>query len=262
MRDQSSSINFQKTYELSEDYEKIKQRAASVLGEYLKPPYQGLFEFNKTEGSVTFSTERLIPTASTNRPRVMLLFSNPHPNSVHQGMFLSSSTKVRESSFWPVMEDAGWLPIPKQMRTPKQLADICLSANYEGPFELLFYCYYAFPTRYPEHISKIFGNRYFSQRIEPEAIHEFRQTIQEISVQAVVTFNKSIFNLVSKDPIEHYIDGLKEGNLVRSQLKDIDRYVPIFLTFPTGWRFDKNYRKLRKDSLEKIRIVIYRDLDP
>jgi hypothetical protein len=261
MRDQSSTSIFKKTYTLDDDYESIKERATRVLGQYLTPTYQGLIVFDNEARSVTFSTERLIPTVSTNRPRVMLLFSNPHPNSVRQGMFLSRTRKGRENSFWPVMEDAGWLPIPKEMRTPEQLADICLRANYEGPFELLFYCYYAFPTKYPEEIRKIFGNIYFSQFIEAEAIHEFRETIQDTSVQAVVTFNKGIFNLVSKSPIERFIDGLKEGRLVQSQLKDIDRHIPIFLTFPTGWHYHKDWKQLRKDSLERIRIAIHRELD-
>ena len=248
------SINFQRAYLLSEEYESIKERANQILDKYLG--YPDLIKFNDSDRSVTFSTERLIPTASTNRPRVMLLFSNPHPHSVHQGMFLSKSTKGQENLFWPVMEDAGWITIPEKNRTPKQLADICLEVNYQGPFDLIFYCYYAFPTNYPEDISKIFGKEYFSQFIEPEAIDEFRKTIQETSVEAVVTFNKGIFNLVSKDQIEHYVERLVEGELIQSQIKGIDRYVPIFLTFPTGWLYHKQYMQFRKASLDTIRTAI------
>lgn len=138
------SINFQNTYLLSEAYESIKERAIQILDRYLG--YPDLITFIDLDRSVTFSTERLIPTASTKRPRVMLLFSNPHPHSVQQGMFLSPNTKGRENLFWPVMRDAGWLSLPEGIRKPKQLADICLQANYRGPFELIFYCYYAFPT--------------------------------------------------------------------------------------------------------------------
>lgn len=256
------SINFQKTYLLSEAYESIKERAIQVLDKYLG--YPDLITFNDLDRSVTFSTERLIPAASTNRPHVMLLFSNPHPHSVHQGMFLSPDTKGREHIFWSVMGDgeeeedagAGWLPIAKGNRNPKQLADICLNANYLGPFELIFYCYYSFPTKFPEDISRIFGKEYFRQDIEPEAIDEFRKTIQETSVEAVVTFNKGIFNLVSKDQIERYVERLMEGELIQSQIKGIDRYVPIFLTFPTGWRYHGQYKQFRKVSLDTIRTAI------
>jgi hypothetical protein len=248
------SIDFQRTYLLSEAYESIKARAIQVLDKYLG--YPDLITFNDLDRSVTFSTERLIPNASTNRPRVMLLFSNPHPYSVHQGMFLSPNTKGRENLFWPTMEDAGWLPIPKGNRNPKQLADICHKANYQGPFELIFYCYYAFPTDYPEDINRIFGKEYFRQVIETEAIDEFRKTIQETYVEAVVTFNKGIFNLVSKDKIERYVERIIEGELIQSQVKGIDRYVPIFLTFPTGFIFNVNFKQFRKASLDIIRTAI------
>ena len=249
-----SIINFQRTYLLSNKYESIKERAIQVLDRYLG--YPALITFNDIDRSVTFSTERLIPITSTNRPRVMLLFSNPHPHSVLQGMFLSPSTKGRENLFWSAMSDAGWLFITEKYRDPKDLADICLKAKYQGPFELIFYCYYAFPTAFPEDISRIFGKEYFNQVIEPEAIDEFRKTIQETYVEAVVTFNKGVFNLVSKDRIERYVERLVEGELIQSQIKGIDRYAPIFLTFPTGWRYRRQYKQFRKASLDTIRTAI------
>ena len=249
-----SSINFKRTYPLHESFDSIKEHAIQVLDKYRG--YPDLLTFNDLESSVTFSSERLIPTASTNRPRVMLLFSNPHPLSVHQGMFLSPNSKGRENLFWPVMEDAGWLPIPKENRNPKQLVDICLKVEYPGPFELIFYCYYAFPTDYPDHIKKIFGREYFSKIIEKEAVDELRNTIEETSVEAVVTFNKGIFNLVSTDLIVRYVKSLIKGTLIQSQIKGIDRYIPIFLTFPTGWRFRKQYMQFRKASLDTIRTAI------
>ena len=75
-------------------------------------------------------------------------------------------------------------------------------------------------------------------------------------MDVVVTFNKGIFNLVSKDQIERYIERLVEGELIQSQIKGIDRYVPIFLTFPTGWRYRKQYREFRKASLDTIKTAI------
>ena len=183
-----SGINFQRSYQLGDDYQSITERAVQILHKYLG--YPGLITFNDRDRSVTFSTERLIPAASSNRPSVMLLFSNPHPHSVNQGMFLSPNTIGRENLFWPVMGDAGWIMVPDKKPDPKQLADICLEVIYQGPFELIFYCYNAFPTDYPEDIHRIFGEEYFRQVIEPEAMDEFRKTIQETSAEAVVTFNK------------------------------------------------------------------------
>jgi hypothetical protein len=75
-------------------------------------------------------------------------------------------------------------------------------------------------------------------------------------VEAVVTFNKEIFNLVSRDPLERYAELLKEGELIRSQIRGIGRCVPIFLTFPTGWRYHSQWQQLRKASLDAIRTTI------
>jgi hypothetical protein len=249
-----ANINFQRTYLLGEAYESVKNHSILFLDKYLL--YPDLLTFNDSESNVTFTTERLIPTTSTNRPRVMLLFSNPHPLSIHQGMFLSRNSIGQENLFWPTMEAAGWLPIPKEYRNPKQLADICLKAEYPGPFEFIFYGYYAFPTDYPEHIRKIFGKEYFRLIIEPEAIDEFKKIIQDTCVEAVVTFNKGIFNLVSKDQVGRYIERLKEGELIQSLIKGIDGNIPILLTFPTGWHYHSQYMQFRKTSLDTIRTVI------
>ncbi len=61
-RAQLSIINFQRTYLLSEAYERIKERAIQVLAKY--PGYPDLITFKDLDRSVTFPTERLIPTLS------------------------------------------------------------------------------------------------------------------------------------------------------------------------------------------------------
>ena len=247
-------INFQITYSLYEEYECIKINAQSRLRKYLE--YPSIFTFDDVTNSITFTTERLLPDVFKGRSRVMLLFSNPHPHSVRQKMFLSPSTKGQENLFWRTMNAAGWLSIPKEKRTPEQLADICLKCNYDGRFDLIFYCYYAFPTNYPGEIRNIFENDYFNQIIEPKAIEEFQQTLLDQEVEAVVTFNKDIYNHVSTDKTDRYIKDLESGKLVCSLIKNINRDIPVFLTFPTGWRYHTDFMKLRTTSLELIKAAI------
>ena len=239
---------------MGEGYEGVKNRAYKILEKYSR--YPNLFTFNDKDKSVTFVTERLIPATFTNKPRVLLLFSNPHPHSIFQGMFLSPNTRGRENPFWRTMRDAGWLIIDKEDQSPKQLAEICLNLNYQRPFDLIFYCYYAFPTDYPEDIRRIFGKEFFEQSIEPEAMDEFKKIIQETNVDAVITFNKGIFNLVSKDQITKYIERLIDGELIRSKISGFDGNIPIFLTFPTGWRYHRKSGDFRKSSLKNIRAAI------
>jgi hypothetical protein len=249
-----SSLNFERTYQLNEEHENIKQRAAQILGKYFKDPR--LISFNDQSKTATFTSEWLIPTNTKYRPRVMLLFSNPHPHSVQQGMFLSPNTGGQENLFWPVMYEAGWLPIPEEERTPDNLREICLNVDYDGPFEFIFYCYYAFPTNYPEDIQKIFGKEYFDRKIEPESMIEFRKTVQDNNVKAVVTFNKGVFNLVANDRLDRYIARLQGGELIRSRVAGIEPNIPIFLTYPTGWRYSKDYMQLRTSSLDAIKAAI------
>jgi hypothetical protein len=240
---------------LDEEYASVKNRAYQILEKY--SGYPNLLTFNDKDRSVTFFTEKLIPKTFTNRPRALLLFSNPHPHSIYQGMFLSPNIRGRENPFWATMNDAGWLlPIDEGYHSPKQLAEICLNVNYQGPFDLIFYCYYAFPTDFPKDISRIFGKEFFKKTIEPEAIDEFRKVVQETNVDVVITFNKGIFNLVSNNQIKKYIERLIEGELIQNEISGFDGNVPIFLTFPTGWHFHKQSSFFRKTSLEKIKTAI------
>ena len=250
------SVNFTRTYHLHIDYPAFKQQAQKYLQKYLD--YPGLFVFNDAERRVTFKSERLIPVRSTQRPRVMLLFSNPHPHSVHQGMLLSPNTRGRENLFWSIMRKAGWLNFTEEIRHPQQIANRCFNVDYQGPFDFIFYPYYAFPTDYPDHIEKIFGKAYFKQVIAPEALDEFRATLHETSVQAVVTFNVGIFNLVTQEQVTGSRDKLIAGELVQSTVSAVPGDIPIFYTFPTGWRFHKDYVRLRISSLEQIKQSIIR----
>lgn len=151
------------------------------------------------------------------------------------------------------MRDAGWLYGIEENMDPEQLANSCLEVMYQGPFELIFYCFYEFPTNYPEDIRKIFGKDFFYQSIDNESFREFLKTIQELTIKAVVSFNKGIYNRVSYNQIARYIEDLKVGELVRSQVKGLEKTIPVYLTFPTGWRYHKEYHKFRTESLVRIR---------
>jgi len=48
---------------------------------------------------------------------------------------------------------------------------------------------------------------------------------------------------------------------IESQVKLVEEEIPTFLTFPTGWRYQKNIGCLRKTSLELIRLVINQSIE-
>jgi len=77
--------------------------------------------------------------------------------------------------------------------------------------------------------------------IEPEARQVFSRTIQNEQPAAVVTFNNSIFNLVATDPVDNDLR-LKAREVIRSQIKAVEKELPIYLTYPTGWRYELDFR--------------------
>jgi hypothetical protein len=154
-----SSIHFQSTYQLSNLYDAIKFRASEILGDFLSDSY--IYQFNDSDKSLTFTSEQLIPEKRYGRKRILLLFSNPHPHSLQWGMFLPPSITGRQNLFWKGMQDAGWFKLPEINPSAERMAEIFLNLDYESPFEVLFYCYYSFPTRYPDDIVKLFGKEYF-----------------------------------------------------------------------------------------------------
>lgn len=245
-----ADINFKRSYELGENFESARKSAYRLLAEYLDD--LDLLKFDSGSRTVTFTTERLIPERRTGRPRLMLLFSNPHPCSIQQGMFLSPDKNDRKSVFWPVMEEAGFFTLPEGGKDAQFLCETFVSADYEGPFDYIFYCYYPFPTNSPEDLAKIFGKRFFSEMIEPDSQAEFKEVLEEEKAGTVVAFNKTVYNLAARDRIDRYLERLIGGELIKSRVKWLEREVPIYLTFPTGWRHHRDYRSLRKQSLERI----------
>jgi hypothetical protein len=74
----------------------------------------------------------------------------------------------------------------------------------------------------------------------------------------VVIFNKGVLNLVANDRVDRYIHGLQGGELIRSIIAGLEPAIPIFLTYPTGWRYRKDYMQLRTSSLDAIKVDICR----
>ncbi len=229
-----------------------------MLGKHLDSP--GLYQFDGRANTLTFKTERLVPVTYSGRPRVMLLFSNPHPRSVHLGMFLSGSSKEGKSLFWQTMRDSGSLRFTKDSSTPQQRAELCFNVDYEGPFDYVFYPYYVFPTRYPEHLPQVFGKDFFDNIIEIEAKDEFEKQVRDLQIGAIISFNREIFNRVANEKIGAYINRMVQGELFHNIVKVGGKDIPIYQTFPTGWRFHPEMMRIRADNLNAISKAIIQSL--
>ena len=100
-------VIFSKSYQLNDFYGEIKPRANQILKKWLN--YEGLFVFSDLDRSISFSTEKLIPITSNNRPRVMLLFSIPILIPCIKVCSYRQIFNGHENPFWPAMKDSGWI---------------------------------------------------------------------------------------------------------------------------------------------------------
>ena len=245
-----NNINFNGSYDLDGEFQDVRERAGSILGEFIGE--QEPIFFSESEKKVHFLSEQLIPEELESHPNIMFLFSNPHPHSIRQGMFLSPNTQNIENPFWRFMEESGWFLVPKERPIADERRDIFLQRKYSSDFSFIFHCYYEFPTCYPNHIKKIFGTKFFKEKIKPIAEKQFLKTLSETKTQAVLTFNKDVYNLIAFKKVKTYTQELHDGRIISSQIKGCERNIPVFLTYPTGWRFHKNIRELRRRNLSSI----------
>lgn len=249
-----SDVIFKRTYQLNDNYDIVKQKAFKTLGNFADLP--GVYQFNDENKSISFGSERLIPKNFSGRPRVILLLPNPHPYSVNLGMLFSPRPGGRENPVWETLRDSGWLTFNKDTQVPLEMAEMCVNVAYKGPYDFIFYPYYAFPSVFPKDIKTIFGSDFFNKIIAPEAKNDFVNTIQETNTDFVVAFNKDQFNLFTEKKIDKFIDLLIAGQLIESQVKNSKKDIPIFLTYPTGWRYHKDIKRLKKENLELIGAAI------
>lgn len=56
--------------------------------------------FNRTEDSITYQSECIIPTKSDKRPPLLLLVGNPASHSIYHKMFFAYEGEMKEHGFW------------------------------------------------------------------------------------------------------------------------------------------------------------------
>jgi len=252
MINELNGVIFSSDYQCGDDYSQIKARAEKVLGRYLKnPKYRHLYFFDKIGKKVHFASERLLPQQWKDRPRVMMLFSNPLPESLQKGMFHSYRLP---NPFWSLLEESGWFDLPPNNITADGLRDRFLKSEFNGAFNLIFHCYYPFPTRRPEDIRLIFGG-FFRRVIEPRSRKEFEATVVKNGVQAVLCFNGPVGGrLTGADP-HGYTKDLDNGMLWKKEARVSPRgKISLYLIYPTGW-----WGRSRKKDLVQRKLAAIRD---
>lgn len=212
--------------------------------------YEGtVYKLDPRNHTIIFKTERLIPRKDRRRPRVLLLFSNPHPGSIKKGMFHSPDRRI--ANLWHDLRNAGlFVAEDDVLHCPDALRKHCLDVSYESPFAYAFACYWAFPTPYPSQLKVLFNST-----MEPLGLTDPKVRLNRLLAKwrpkAIISFNGQVFEALTGTNTKGYTKRLHRGTLEGKYPAPGPEY-RVFQTYPTGWRYDPHAPKLRQRSLERI----------
>jgi len=157
-----------------------------------------------------FLTESIHPRVSSPaRPRVMLLFSNPHPESVSTGLFMSEKNSRQ---FWEMLCSHSQLGMSHDFRWDADGVDDTVSlllngdyGNDESPL-LFFDCLYPIPSKSPKDLKRLFAKADdFERYLHRPSLERITAILADHHIKVVLTFTGETFeSIVSKPGISKH----------------------------------------------------------
>ena len=189
-----------------------------------------VYKLNPRDRSITFQTECLIPRKDKGRPRVLLLFSNPHPGSIQKGMFHSSDRRI--ANLWRDLRNGELFTAEDDvLKSPDSLRKHCLNVVYEGQFAFGFACYWVFPTSYPSQLKSLFGPTMEPPGLEDPKVR-LNRLLKKWRPRAIISFNGQVLEAMTEAPSAGYLESLQDCLVQRTYEAPEGRY-PVFQTYPT-----------------------------
>ncbi len=213
-------------------------------------PFLGsVIEFDDSQHRISFQDERILPEADSNRTRILLLFSNAHPESIRRGMFHTAESGIAD--LWTDLcstdlfsGDRGVLSNPDALRVH------CLQKKYSSRFVLGFATYWIFPTFHPKHLKEL-----FRKAREPNGFENTEERLNLIlnawNPIAIICFNGEVFEDMTGISTQGYTRHIEEG-LFQGIYETPTLSFRVFLTYPAAWRYVKNAENVRRRSLQRI----------
>ena len=176
--------------------------------------YEGLKNlccFSPEKNELVYLSEKIHPNRSKHPKRipVMFLFSNPHPDSVARGLFLSGS---HSRTFWQRLSeiDKHYLQFPPGAvnlehwdESIPRLGEIMLKGDYESPFLLYFHCLYPIPTSKPEDLRGLFKSApHIWEEIEMSSNQELVKLTKGEEIKQIVVFSARVFRIITKTKVK------------------------------------------------------------
>jgi len=173
--------------------------------EYAKRCWPEMDGFSKVESCwegthLRFLTESIQPKISyLERPRVMLLFSNPHPESVKTGLFMSEK---RSRGFWEILRCSKHLDINHDFNwdntdSIREMVSLFLNGDYGGPL-LFFECLYPIPSNSPRDLRKLFRPRTgdFERYLHRPSLERISAILTDRNIKVILAFTGETFESI------------------------------------------------------------------
>jgi len=238
----SLSIIHEEVITVDRNYDTVKSTIQENLSKW-----SDMYMFDDTLHQIRYKTEGpLIPEDNSKTP-ILILLSNPHPHSVKQGMFLSPNRIGRTNPFWDTLRGTGCFEYDNKID-----AAFMIKNQYRGPFRFFMAVLFPFPTEDPMHLIDFFGKAEYEKMVGTSKV-AIRKLIVDHNIMNVICFGKTQYDIIKRSPnvSYNYISALKRGEIINNKIW-FSENISVYLTYPTGWRFAKNHKILKKDNLIKI----------
>ena len=191
---QEKIISFAENYE----YQSVKRKLEN------DPDFASVCKliqtFDDAGKSITYLTEEITPDYEGNdRTKVLLLFKNPHPDSVAAGLFLSEPhSQIFWNRLFEVDYNRSLLPLLDGSDWISGVANTLLSGKYDSPFLYYFRCLYPFPTKQFADLQQLFAGAPLTYQREmlDRSVIELTAYVQKHGIKHIIVFFKDALTLL------------------------------------------------------------------
>lgn len=191
--------------ELGDNFDNIKNKIDSD-SRYAGLKKLELCEFYPEEKRFEYSTERIHPNHSEHPTRIpiLLLFSNPHPNSVASGLPLS---EPHSRTFWQRLFESEYFCMTPYEKinlqcwddsTRRLLGQLMLKGKYESKLLLYFHCLWPIPTNQVADLKRLFTSTLqLWGKINEDGLKKLAQLIKDERIKNIIVFTGEVFKLIT-----------------------------------------------------------------
>lgn len=184
---------------------------------------------SRSANILEYLTESVIPPLQSSKPCMLLLFGNPAPHSVKDGVMFSSEGNGREHRIWRFLDQTGILSFGNKHADEKPNGPCrmkrLLNTDYESPFQLAFASFISLPSTASDPlwagvagIKKLLGSKAFAVLCNAE-FQRLRILLRRFMPNEgiVVAFQKDAFSsLRSEDTPPYSLQSCFSGTLTGS----------------------------------------------